>query len=890
MLKFPEAFSGQDIALIVPQHLYNNKTFMKREVIAKFISLGIKDFASRLTVYGAFTGVDGKKPTKKQTQPYISEILEDLDLNGYKYVFIMDANYFAVMTGNAFEASIGKTVVAIDEKYKDITIAPLVNPLVVKQRAAKLPLYDRAMRVAGEVLHGTYKELAPFQFKIYEKITNIKDMENCLKSLMDNPRLAYDIETTGLHHLKSDIITYALAPSETEAYTFVVHEKYIGKANAEKARKLFANFLKEYKGTHIIHNVGFESKFLASKYVMNKYNDYKGLNDFLRNWQFDDTMLMAYALYNSTERVTLALKDLVKERYGDYDSDINVKDAINQDIDKLSYYNALDVSATFWLYNKLSKELTDSQMKFYQTEMKNAQVSFTKLMATGIMVDMPSVLEAESHLSHRLSELDRVFYQNFYVREATENVKDDLVVKYNESHKVKQVTAEFYDDIQFNPQSAIQLRSLLFETMGLYSTEKTKSGKPSTARSVIEDLLENSEDESINEVLTCLVGFSEISIILNTFIRALRDDSIEVEKDTYRLYPNYRVGGTLSFRPTSNNINLLNMPAQGPMGKLIKNCFKATSGKIIISSDYNALQGFTGANQTLDPALMAIYGNDIDYHAYMTVRYWPHEFEEGHAEDREYYEWVKENYEELRQKSKGISFLLQFGGGPNKLAKQLKVPYEEAKRLYDAYHGTYSQVGKFGEKVVKFAEANGYVEIGHHGLRLQTPLVTKAAKAKVNSLRRNLNEELHAQKVALNKGQTVPELSVSEEDVRIAEAVQGSSERTLINAKTQYYDLVTLQALDKFQKRIEEVGYDNQVVGHATIYDSLYAECDKDPEIVKWANENLIDCMTGTDYVPNQTLKLKANMDIGTSWSDLVELPNNASLEEIKQVLSELVV
>jgi len=332
------------------------------------------------------------------------------------------------------------------------------------------------------------------------------------------------------------------------------------------------------------------------------------------------------------------------------------------------------------------------------------------------------------------------------------------------------------------------------------------------------------------------------------------------------------------------------MPAQGPMGKLIKQCFKATDNKVIISSDYNALQGFTGANQTLDAALLDIYGNNIDYHSYMTVRYWPHEFEAGHPETKEYYDWVKTNFKELRQKSKGISFLLQFGGGPKKLSKNLKVPYEEAKRLYDAYHSTYSAVAKFGKKVIQFAEANGYVEIGHHGLRLQTPLVTKVAKARINELRRTYSIERAEMLRCQKQGLPAVAPSVSEKELQIAEAMQGSSERTVVNAKTQYYDIVTLQALYKFQERIIEAGYVNDIIPHATIYDSLYSECTADPTIIKWANDNMVDCMVGEDYVPNQTLKLVANMDIGNSWADLQELPNNCEVGVIKQALSELAV
>lgn len=557
MIRFPDKPDGKNIAVILPQHLVGNMNFLKMEVLSKYMK-DIPDFKDRVTFFGSFTGIDGRKPTKKQSTPYIEELFEFFDTYGYENVLCMDANYFKLITGEGFEASVGRALKPLNESFNYLNVTPIVSPLVIKQRPAKLPLYNRSLKASIDMIKGQLEEFKEFKFDIYENITDPKDARACLKEILKYDKIAWDIETTGLHHRTSELITHGIAVSVTEAYTFVVHEKFIGKEAAAEMHEVFREFFMTYKGQNIIHNVGFESKFMLHNFVMKDYKDYRAMNAFLKDWNFEDTMLMNYALLNSTERVSLGLKDLVKEKYGDYDSDVNVKDAINQDIDKLAYYNGIDVSATYWLYEKTLKELAPSQLEFYNSEMKDAQKSLTALMVTGIMVDMPNVLEAEQILKDRLAELDRNFYQNFYVRSATENIIDDMVVKYNESHKVKQVDADFYSDIQFNVNSTIQLRSLLFETMEFTPIDVTKTGAPKTDRATLEELLENETEEDKIEVLEALIGFSEVSIILNTFIRALRDDSIEVAPDTYRLYPNYRVGGTLSFRPTSNNINLLN--------------------------------------------------------------------------------------------------------------------------------------------------------------------------------------------------------------------------------------------------------------------------------------------------------------------------------------------
>lgn len=858
------------------------------EVAKNFINNGVKDMKAQTTIFAALAEVNGKKPTKKQLTPHVTELLEYLGTFGFTTALVMDATYFKFLTGLAFESSVGITANCIIEGYEHIVCAPLINPLVAKQRAAKGPLATKAFKIASEIMLGTYEELAPFEFSIYEQLTDIEQMEQCLAYLMQYEELAYDIETTGLNHITSDIITFALAPTETEAYTFVVHSKYIGIDNAANATQLFKTFLENYTGRLIIHNVGFESKFLMSKYVMQSYKDYKGMNKFLASWEFEDTMLLGYALLNSTERVSLSLKDLVKDRYGNYDSDINVKDALNQDIDKLAYYNALDVSATMWLYKKLSNEIEDSQRHFYETEMKTTQKLFTRIMATGLPIDMPSVLAAEKELTTKLEETNNNFYGNFYVKEATENVIAGMVKKYNDTHKVKQVDASFYEDIKFNPNSSKQLQDLLFDTLNYVPIERTKSGAPKTDRATINELMEITTEPEKLEVLEALVSFSEVAIILNTFIRALKDDSIEVAPGIYRLYGNLRVGGTQTFRPTANNPNLLNMPAQGRMGKLIKQCFKPEEGKIIVASDHASLQGRTGGIITNDPALIKIYAEDIDLHMFMCAKYWPDEFESGHPETKEWYDWAKGEYGDLRQRSKGPTFACQFGAAGPKVAKLLKSPVDEGRRVVQAYKDTYPGVARHNKKVIDFALQNGYVELGL-GLRLQTPLITKAAKGKINALRDKFREETRQQKVDLQAGREPQPLSVTEDAIQAAENIQGASERSVANATIQFWDHLTLVGLAKIVDRIMEEGYDDDITVHATIYDSLYFEITNDIEIIEWMNRNLIECMT-EDFVPNQKIPLVANMDVGTTWADLKELPNNASMSEIKEVLSNFMI
>lgn len=61
----------------------------------------------------------------------------------------------------------------------------------------------------------------------------------------------------------------------------------------------------------------------------------------------------------------------------------------------------------------------------------------------------------------------------------------------------------------------------------------------------------------------------------------------------------------------------------------------------------------------------------------------------------------------------------------------------------------------------------------------------------------------------------------------------------------------------------------------------VYYELDDTPEAIKWVNDNLIACMV-PDFLQNQTVHLRAEMDIGYDQAHMRTLPNNADLTTIR--------
>ena len=101
------------------------------------------------------------------------------------------------------------------------------------------------------------------------------------------------------------------------------------------------------------------------------------------------------------------------------------------------------------------------------------------------------------------------------------------------------------------------------------------------------------------------------------------------------------------------------------------------------------------------------------------------------------------------------------------------------------------------------------------------------------------------------------------------------------------WSILTILTINKLHQLIDSNGLQNKVKVISTIYDSIYLDVVKEPEVIKWVNDNIIHLLT-SDFIPNQRIPNSAEAEIGLNWADLVAIPNNATLEDITTILSTL--
>ena len=211
---------------------------------------------------------------------------------------------------------------------------------------------------------------------------------------------------------------------------------------------------------------------------------------------------------------------------------------------------------------------------------------------------------------------------------------------------------------------------------------------------------------------------------------------------------------------------------------------------------------------------------------------------------------IKKEYGEVRGKSKGPSFAMQYGCGPGKIQQLLKCTKGKADQVYSAFHNLYSGLAEFGQKNKIQGMTNGFVT-GAFGLRLRTP------------------------KLKSHKSGTRESTEV------------GSEARSASNMVTQSWGMLMNRAFIEFNNRLEKSPYINKVRLINTIHDATYLLVKAEPEVMHWVNINLIECMEWQEgLIKSDEVKIGAELDFGLDWAHQETLHNRASIEEIKEFLN----
>ena len=240
---------------------------------------------------------------------------------------------------------------------------------------------------------------------------------------------------------------------------------------------------------------------------------------------------------------------------------------------------------------------------------------------------------------------------------------------------------------EFNINSPIQLREILFDRLGLKSGKKTaKTRAASTAEEVLDELA------LVHELPRKILEYRSVQKLKSTYVDAL---PALVNPETGRIHATFNQTVAATGRISSSDPNLQNIPIRTAEGRRIREAFIAEPGHLLLSADYSQIEMRVLAHLSGDEILIDTFRRGEDVHDRTSAEV----FGPLSAIPKD----------EQRRISKMINYALLYGKTAFTLAKDIGVSRKEADSFIEAYFARYPKVRAFIDDTVEKARQTGSV-------------------------------------------------------------------------------------------------------------------------------------------------------------------------------------
>lgn len=862
---FADQQNGYPIAILIKEAALN-----KTKLINHYIT-PLKQNGVMPEEIMAFSITDTS--TVKEVKTCLEELAKPLAALQTKLLYVTDGTYFKALTGvKKVTPYFGYVMDCTLPGYENCKAILGVNYTSLFHNPDGILKINQGLAALADKHLNRY--VAPgtgvIQKEYYPR--TVTEILEALKSLHKYPRIACDIETFSLKHYSAGIGTIAFATSNSEGFAFTVDYQSLPFTETKGAslgkqtknvllKSLLIDFFIEYTGIVIYHGATFDAKILAFELMQDdRFNyTYKDQLEYVKimTKNIACTKILTYLATNNCIKNTLSLKENAQEYFGNW-AEENIDDITKIHLPKLLKYNLTDAMAAFYLYEKyIPIVIRDNQLNIYQELFLPFLPVVINTELNGMCMDRATIEKHDEALD-KIERLERLFIEcEPLIQRFTKVLRYAAWMEKNLSLKKKVMAIEEFDHIEFNPASNQQLQHLLFTEWKLPIIDYTDGGAPATGGDVLEALLaylENKPDyperKQQYEIIKSLLELAQVSKIKNTFFKAFKEGK-KVDIFAF-LHGNFNATGTKSGRLSSSDPNLQNLPATGSKyAKMVKECFVAPMGWLMVGADFDSLEDKISALQTKDPNKLKVYTDGYDGHCLRAFSYFPDRISGIDPTSVSSINSIAKLFPSERQDSKGPTFLLTYGGTHHGMMKQFGLTKEVSQQIEANYHELYKASDEWVAAKVKEASKKGYVEVAF-GLRLRTPLLARTDLGKSYT-------PYEAQKEA----------------------------RTAGNALGQSYCMLNNRAAIEFMDRVDKSPYRLDIKMICLIHDAIYLIVRDDLDVVHWVNTNLPDCMSWQNLpdIQHPTVKLSGSLDIFyPSWANPIGIPKGATKEEIQTI------
>lgn len=520
----------------------------------------------------------------------------------------------------------------------------------------------------ANILEANNQLVRPHQTIPYEIIYNAESFAKWLQALKSAKLFALDLATTSNNYMQAEIvgIAFALEPGKGAYLPFAhIYEHAPNQLSRDVVLRQLKPILENENIKKVCHHIKYKIEVLANYDI-----ELRGIAS--------DTMLLSYILNSASAShglEQLALKHLEWRT-------INLDDVTGKgvkqitfphvQIDKAAAYTAECADVTLQLYESLKAKIeSEKNLKTILDEMELPLIEvLARMERTGVLIDPKKLADQTQEFEKRLLELEKEAFA--------------------------------ISGIPFNMNSPKQLQEILFQKLQHPVIEKTPTGQPSTADSVLQELALEYPLPKI------IIEYRSLSKLISTYTKKLPE---QVFSNTARVHTSYHQTITSTGRLSSSDPNLQNIPIRIAEGRRIRQAFIAPFKHKIISADYSQIELRLMAHISEDQGLLTAFAKDLDIHQATAAEVLGIPLEQVTSEQR--------------RSAKAINFGLIYGMSAFGLAKQIGVDRTTANEYIERYFARYPKVRAYMENTRTQAHNQGYVET-LWGRRLYLPEINSS--------------------------------------------------------------------------------------------------------------------------------------------------------------------
>ena len=497
----------------------------------------------------------------------------------------------------------------------------------------------------------------------YKTITREEELAELVEVLNGLKAFCINLEHTNTHFLDSEIFGIAICTEIGKAfYIPVAHDMDLADTQLDCETALSA--LKPFLESIEVDKIGYDLK--QCKHV-------------LANYKIDLDAIESDVLLQSYVTNSVATKHQLDEI--------------------ASYYLDLKLSDYLPLLGKGKAKLKPQQLPISEfSQFANEKADFIMRLSMALT----QALNSQGQLASLYRFYERPLVEVLQRMERN-GIKLNSEILQQQSAQLGEQLAKIESNVyelageEFNLGSPKQLQTILYEKLEIPVTKKTKTGQPSTAEPVLQELAET------HEVPRFLLQHRSLSKLKSTYTDRLPE---QVHGSSGRIHSSFQQAVAATGRLSSTDPNLQNIPIRTAEGRRVRQAFIADTGNKLVAADYSQVELRIMAHLSQDPGLLKAFSSAEDVHKATAADVFGVSLEAVTPEQR--------------RGAKAINFGLIYGMSAFGLANQLNISRGDAQSYVDKYFEKYPGVRNYMDETQASADEKGFVET-LFGRRLYLP-------------------------------------------------------------------------------------------------------------------------------------------------------------------------